>query len=264
VIVDSHAHLEEELPAERLVEVMDAAGVDRAVLLAAAQQKIPSVPKVGTAVFRACLRVDSLRIPVYRIARKNRRLKPFVRPDNDSVLAAARDHPDRFIPFVFLNPTLGQEAHDEFDRTVAAGARGVKLHAWLHDYRLTDAIPLLQRCEERGLPVLVHLGLGPPEDVEAVVDRLPNLKLLLAHGGIPHFDRLWRLPRVRFDVALRALVSESTVRRMLETVGSDRVLFGSDAPAGIRVGAGPDSGHRYDVLPLPDRVMGDNLLELIP
>src|SRR5438132_3639236 len=124
---------------------MDRAGIDRAVLLAAAQEKIPSIPKTGTALLRGCLRVPSLRIPVYRIARNNRRLKPFPRPDNDSVLDAAKAHPDRFIPFAFLNAALGAEAHDEFDRTVAAGARGVKLHPWLHDYRLTDAIPLLQR-----------------------------------------------------------------------------------------------------------------------
>src|SRR5439155_9468675 len=167
-------------------QTMDHSGIDRAVLLAAAQEKIPSIPRTGTALLRGCLRVPQLRIPVYRIARKNRRLRPFVRPDNDSVLEAARAYPERFIPFAFLNPSLGQEAHDEFDRAIAAGARGVKLHLWLHDYRLTEAIPLLQRCEQRHLPVLVHLGLGPPEDVEAVLDRCPELELVLAHGGIPH------------------------------------------------------------------------------
>ena len=46
---------------------------------------------------------------------------------------------------------------------------------------------------------------------------------------------------------------------MLDTVGSERVLFGSDAPAGIR----DDGGHRYDLPPLPDRTMADNLLALI-
>ena len=261
MIVDSHAHLEHELPAERLVEAMDGAGIDRAVLLAAAQQTIPSIPKTGTAFLRGCLHVPPLRIPVYRIARKNKRLKPFTRPDNDSVLEAAKAHPERFIPFAFLNPALGQEAHDEFDRTVAAGVRGVKLHCWLHDYRLTDAIPLLQRCQRAGLPILAHLGLGPAEDVEAVLDACPRLKLVLAHGGIPHFERLWRLPRVRFDVALRPLVSESTVRRLLRAVGADRVIFGSDAPTGIRADGG---GHRYDVPALPDRTMGENLVSLLP
>src|SRR5205814_6566852 len=133
-------------------------------------------------LLRGCLRGPPLRIPVYRIARNNKRLKPFTRPDNDSVLDAAKAHADRFIPFAFLNASLGQEAHDEYDRTIAAGARGVKLHTWLHDYRLTDALPLLERCAELGLPVLVHLGLGPPEDVAEVIDRLPTLNLVLAHG----------------------------------------------------------------------------------
>ena len=260
MIVDSHAHLEHELPAGELVLAMDRTGIDKAVLLAAAQEKIPSIPKAGTALLRGCLHISPLRIPAYWIARKNKRVQPFPRPDNDSVLQAAREHPDRFIPFAFLNPALGQEAHDEFDRTVAAGARGVKLHPWLHDYQLIDAIPLLKRCEERALPVLAHLGLGPPEDVEAVLEACPKVKLILAHGGIPHFDRLWRLPRVRFDVALRALISEATVRRMLDAVGPGRVLFGSDAPAGIRA----DGGHRYQLPQLPDRAMADNLLSLLP
>jgi predicted TIM-barrel fold metal-dependent hydrolase len=133
------------------------------------------------------------------------------------------------------------------------------LHPWLHDYRLTDALPLIKRCESGGLPVLVHLGLGPAEDVEAVLDACPRVKLILAHGGIPHFERLWRLPRVRFDIALPALVSRSTVRRLLDVVGPDRVLFGSDAPVGIR----SNGGHAYDVPPLPDRAMGENFLVLL-
>ena len=256
MIVDSHAHLEHELPANELVAAMARAGIDRAILLAAAQEKIPSIPKAGTALLRGCLRVEPLRIPVYRIARKNKRLKPFVRPDNDFVLEAAKQHPDRFVPFAFLNASLGAEAHEEFDRVIAAGARGVKLHTWLHDYRINDALPLLERCQERGLPVLVHLGLGPPEDVAEVVDKLPNLNLILAHGGIPHFEKLWRLPRVRFDVALPALCSEATVRRMLAAVGPDRVLFGSDAPAGIRTDG---RGHAYKLPPLPERSMGANV-----
>ena len=106
------------------------------------------------------------------------------------------------------------------------------------------------------MPVLVHLGLGPPEDVAEVVDKLPNLNLILAHGGIPHFEKLWRLPRVRFDVALPALCSEATVRRMLAAVGPDRVLFGSDAPAGIRTDG---RGHAYKLPPLPERSMGANV-----
>jgi hypothetical protein len=46
---------------------------------------------------------------------------------------------------------------------------------------------------------------------------------------------------------------------MLEAVGPDRVLFGSDAPVGLRM----DGHHRYELPPLPDRAMGDNVLSLL-
>jgi predicted TIM-barrel fold metal-dependent hydrolase len=99
--------------------------------------------------------------------------------------------------------------------------------------------------------------VGPAEDVETVLDRCPKLRLVLAHAGVPHFERLWRLPRIRFDVALPALVSDGTVRRMLAAVGPERVLFGTDAPVGIRT----NGGHAFRLPPLPDRAMGENAME---
>ena len=62
---------------------------------------------------------------------------------NERVFEAARQHPDRLLPFAFVNPALGQEAHDELDRRLGE-ARGVKLHVWFHGYRLTDALPILK------------------------------------------------------------------------------------------------------------------------
>jgi predicted TIM-barrel fold metal-dependent hydrolase len=258
VLVDAHCHLEPELPVTELLGAMDAAGVDRAVLLAAAQAPITSVPKAGAALFRGCVRLPGVGMAVYRAALRSKRVVPFPRPDNEVVFDAARAHAERFVPFAFLNPAVGAEAHDELDRRLASGAAGVKLHPWLHEYRLTDALPVLERAAAAGIPVLAHLGTGPAEDVEAVMDRLPRLKLVLAHAGIPHFERLWTLPGIRFDVAA-PLVSRRTMRRLVRAVGPERVLYGSDAPIGIR-GSG---GHAYDLPPLPDRAMGQNLLDLL-
>ncbi len=258
MLVDSHCHLEPELPLPGLLQAMDAAGVDRAVLLAAAQAPIASVPKVGAALFRGCVRLPGVGMAVYRGALKSKRVVPFPRPDNDVVFDAARAHPERFVPFAFLNPALGDEVHGELDRRLAEGAAGVKLHPWLHGYRLTDAMPVLVRAAVAGIPVLAHLGTGPAEDVERVMQRLPALKLVLAHAGIPHFERLWRLPGIRFDVAA-PLVSPRTMRRLVRAVGAERVLYGSDAPIGIRGGG----GHAYALPPLPDRAMGQNLLDLL-
>lgn len=257
MIVDGHCHLEPELPPGALLAAMDAAGVERAVLLAAAQAPLKA-PKLGTALFRGCVRLPGIGMAVYRSALRSKRVVPFPRPDNDPVFAAAAAHPERFVPFAFVNPALGTEAHDELDRLLASGAAGVKLHPWLHRYRLIDALPVLERAAARGLPVLAHLGSGPAEDVEAAAERLPSLKLVLAHGGIPHFERLWRLARIRFDVAA-PLVSPRTMRRLVRTVGPDRVIYGSDAPIGIRDGG----AHAYALPELPDRAMGQNLLDLL-
>lgn len=259
MIVDAHLHLEPELPLPRLIETMERGGVDRAVLIAAAQEPLGAVRRRMT-VFRRCMEIPPLRMPLYRFATRVRP-RPHLRPDNGAVFEAARSHPDRFFPFAFLNPALGDEAHDEFDRRLTEGARGVKLHPWFHDYRLTDALPLLRRCEAAGLPVLAHLGLGPAEDVAEVLERCPKLKLVLAHAGLPHFERIWALPRVFFDVASpRTLVSRRTIERLLGAAGAARVVFASDGPIGLR----RNGAHAYrDETGLPDRSMGPNLEALL-
>ena len=259
MILDGHAHVEPELGVDALVAAMDAAGVAQAVLIGAAQEPIGKINPAGPPILHACMRVPALRMPIYRIARST--MHQLRRPDNSAVFQAARAHPGRFLPYAFVNPLLGREAHDELDRCLEHGARGLKLHLWFHRYRLPDALPILKRVADAGLPVLAHLGFGPPEDVEIVLDKLPNLKLVLAHAGIPHFERLWRLPRVKFDVAATpALISRGTVKRLVDSVGPSRVVFGSDAPVGIRARGGD---YRYDPPPLPSQCFGETLASFL-
>jgi len=259
VAVDAHCHLDPELPIDRLVAAMDAGGIDRAVLIPAAQEPIGRVGAAGPAIFRACMEVPPLRMPMYRVARRAGGLRPYAEPDNDGALAAARAYPERFLPFAFVNPALGTRALEELDRVVSLGAAGVKLHLWFHGYRLPEALPVLRRAASRGLPVLAHLGFGPAEDVAAVLDAVPGLKLILAHAGMPHFERLWAVDRVWFDVAAPQLVGSRMRERLVRAVGPARVIFGSDAPIGIRAG----SDYRYAPPPLPDRAMGANLESLL-
>jgi hypothetical protein len=258
VIIDGHAHLDPELSVQEFIARMDADGVSRAALIGAANKPLGPINPAGPAIMHACMRLPPLRLPIYRIARNT--MHQHKRPDNDGVFEAARAYPDRILPYAFVNPLLGQEAHEELDRCIELGARGLKLHPWLHRYRLTEALPILARASAAGLPVLAHLGFGPPEDVEIVLEKLPALKLILAHAGIPHYERLWRLPRVLFDTAAPQLVSRGMVKRLLDEVGPDRVVFGSDAPVGIRARAG---GYRYRPPPLPSRCFGDTLGALL-
>lgn len=260
MIVDAHLHLEPELPVEGILAAMDAAGVSRACLIAAAQVPLgPAASGGGARVFRTCMALRPMRGAMYRLATRFRP-QPHLEPDNDAVFAAARAHPDRFLPFAFVNPTL-PSAHDELDRRIADGARGVKLHPWFHDYRLSQALPLLRRCEAAGLPVLAHLGRGPASDVEAVLDACPRLALILAHAGIPHFEKFWTMDRLLFDTASpRTMLHPRVLRALVEAVGPERIVFASDGPTGLREAAG---GYGYEFPPIPDRAMGDNLARVL-
>src|SRR5215475_3725449 len=127
---------------------------------------------------------------------------PFHEPDgyraaNDDVLAAARAAPD-----VLLVPCCRVNPHDtplpEAERSLAAGAMGIKLHpraeAFTLDHPTVSSIVAI--ANERSLPVLIHAGRGIPAlGLHAVqlAEDFPNARLILAHAGISDLSWIWRV-----------------------------------------------------------------------
>jgi predicted TIM-barrel fold metal-dependent hydrolase len=284
-IVDAHAHLEERmLDLPTMIAQLDARGIDRVALIPVMGDPLPSTPDLLLAFLRRLLR--SPLYPAAKIIDAATRTKRgdlrlgrkifqiYRRPDNDSVAAAIAKRPDRFLGWIFLNPRQ-HDALDELERLRALpGFVGVKLHPFWHDFALREALPLARRCEELGLPMLVHMGFGPGGDWRVLADACPRLRLIFAHAGIPHYDRLW--PHLRTDRRLWIDVSspyldEALVRDAVAAVGPERALYGTDAPYGFH---GADGTYDYGVirgwverLPAPargiDRILGENVLEII-
>jgi uncharacterized protein len=167
---------------------------------------------------------------------------PFHEPDgyraaNDDVLAAARDAPDGLlIPFCRVNP------HDtpvpEAERSLAAGAQGIKLHpraeAFTLDHPTVRSIVAL--ANERSLPVLIHAGRGIPAlGLHAVqlAEEFPNARLILAHAGTSDLSWIWRaaadLPNLLFDTAWWI---PADLEALFSLVPPGQILFASDAPYG--------------------------------
>jgi hypothetical protein len=114
--------------------------------------------------------------------------------------------------------------------------------------------PYYEICERAGVPVFFHTGLDGPEPqrlvspafrielgdpllLQDVVIRFPKLKIVIMHMGWPFFDHalymLYAYPNVLVDVAvvdwiLGKAVFERMLREAIDTVGNDRILFGSD------------------------------------
>ena len=104
---------------------------------------------------------------------------------------------------------------------------------------------IYRRCEERGLPVMVHTGTsifpgarskyGRPMELDDVAIDFPDLTILMAHGGRPlwmdeAFFVLRRHPNVYLEL------SGIPPKKLLEYFPrldevSDRVVWGTDWPS---------------------------------
>lgn len=160
---------------------------------------------------------------------------------NDRTAELSNYVPGFFIPFCFLDPTLGDAfVREEIDRCHREfGFRAIKLEIACNVAEpATD--PVFARAAELGFPVLVHstdtehMGnrgqQSDSEDVRAAARRNPDTQMIMAHltsAGYRGVQAIEDLPNVVIDTSgmqPEAGIVEYAVSRL----GDDRVLFGSD------------------------------------
>jgi predicted TIM-barrel fold metal-dependent hydrolase len=171
---------------------------------------------------------------------------------NDAILAAARASGGRFVPFCTLNPALPlRDVFKEAERCAAAGARGVgELRPASLGLDLDGAAgETLARCaRELDLVLLFHASepvghLYPGKQggelgaLYRFIAAHPDVRVVAAHwgGGLPFYALM---PEVRaalantcFDTAATTLLYDQGVyRRVIDLVGVERILWGSDFP----------------------------------
>jgi len=252
MIIDTHCHLDlTENPPEKMIEFMDAGGVDKAVIFACVCDNLPSVPAALLWVARTLLQTPfaGIALGIYEDATSSQpgKLKTggkffdiHTAPDNIPVAEAIKQHPDRFIGFQTLNPKDNPDVLKQFEQGINEhGMKGVKVHSWFHDYNPGKLLmEIAGRCRELGLPILLHMG-GRPDtsNVQVLLDAFPDLKLILAHLGIPFFQRSWEqaknYPNVYMDIS-GPYLSAGLVRKAVKAVGPDKIIYGTDAPYGLR------------------------------
>jgi len=258
MIIDAHAHLDlEEITGEDYIRLMDASGVNKVVLLASLNGLIPPTPDWQISIMRFLLStpLQPLGKRIYESLIKGDCLKGggktihiVQNPDNDSVSQVVSKYPERFMAFAVINPKL-KNAMEILEKGVEEqGMVGVKCHAWWHRINISsELLPIAQRCEEKGLPLLVHLGGGRQTgNFEVLLDNCPRLKLILAHVAIPHFQSKWKVIKEQkncFVDISGSYLNASLVRRAVKALGPEKVIFGSDGPISLRRKAG---GYSYE------------------
>lgn len=158
------------------------------------------------------------------------------RPANDAVLEMAGDSDGLLVPFCRVNPH--DDAVAEAERSLAAGARGIKLHPRAEEFTLDHPAvrSLIAIAHERTLPVLIHAGRGIPAlGLHAVqlAEEFPDARLILAHAGICDLSWIWRVapdyPNLLFDTAWWL---PADMLALFSLVPPGQIVFASDSPYG--------------------------------
>jgi predicted TIM-barrel fold metal-dependent hydrolase len=158
-------------------------------------------------------------------------------------------YPDRFIPFVSVDPSLGSEAVDRLVHAVEKlGCRGLKLVPPVQQFDISAPKhdPLWEAALGLDIVVWTHCAhqrshpdsdarWGAPMLVEPVAHKYPDLKIVLGHCGFPWQWEAWSLvvrhPNVYVDIsAFAKLYNHMPWDAYSKFDAEHKVLFASDNP----------------------------------
>jgi len=166
---------------------------------------------------------------------------------NQDLAEIARRYPDRFIPFVGIDPRR-PKAKEILLRGIEEKVKGIKWEVFPPTQE--EGFPLLEIAEKEELILIVHQGpLFPPFDtshhhpchLDAVLARFPDLKVVAAHMAFAWWRELIEVGQKRenlfCDFSAWQLVARGNfpqfchiLRRVADGIGANRVLFGTDGP----------------------------------
>ena len=171
---------------------------------------------------------------------------------NDYILESIARYPDRLIGFGSVQPLSCEAALDEIERCAQGGIKGVgELRPDIQLFNLVDdevVRPFVETIRKHKLILLSHAsepvgdnypgkGMVTPDMLYPFITSYPELTIVLAHwgGGLPFYALMPEVKRalknVYFDTAASPLLySPQIYNQVIQLIGSDRILFGSDFP----------------------------------
>jgi predicted TIM-barrel fold metal-dependent hydrolase len=203
--------------ADELIASMDEAGVDISVIL-----------NIGWTTHELCVET------------------------NDYIIDAVSRYPQRLVGFGAVQPQSPKAAAAEIERCARAGIKGVgEMRPDIQLFDLCDEMvmnPLAEVLKAHKLILLLHAsepigheypGKGgiTPDILYPFITSFPDLTVVCAHwgGGLPFYALMPEVKKamanVYFDSAASSfLYTPQVYSQVIQLVGADRVLFGSDYP----------------------------------
>ena len=171
---------------------------------------------------------------------------------NDYIMEAVARYPRRLVGFCAVQPQSFQAALDEIERCARGGMRGVgEVRPDIQLLNLRDEAlmkPFIEAITSHNLILLTHVsepvghqysgkGSVTPDILYPLITSFPDLTLVCAHwgGGLPFYALMPEVKKamsnVFFDTAASPfLYSPQIYNQVVQLIGADKILFGSDYP----------------------------------
>jgi uncharacterized protein len=176
----------------------------------------------------------------------------FCTETNDYIMESVSRYPKRLVGFGAVQPKEPDSALKEIERCVKGGLRGIgELRPDIRqiDLKNPETIkPFIESIVKNNLILLTHSsepvghnyqgkGTVTPDFLYSLITKFPELKLVCAHwgGGLPFYALMPEVKKafknVYFDTAASPfLYSPQVYNQVIQLVGREKILFGSDYP----------------------------------
>ena len=171
---------------------------------------------------------------------------------NEYIMESIDRYPHRLVGFCTVQPRSLESALDEIERCAKGGIRGVgemRPDMQLLDLRDEEVMePFIELMRKHKLILLYHAtepvgheypgkGAVTPELLYSFITSYPDLTIVCAHwgGGLPFYALMpevkQAMSNVFFDTAASPfLYSPQVYGQVIQLVGVDKIVFGSDYP----------------------------------
>jgi predicted TIM-barrel fold metal-dependent hydrolase len=215
MVIDADCHISSQefdslaITADELIEQMDQAGIDKAIIW--------------------------LKPPYDRD----------IAPENKAVYDATKKYPNRLLGFGWANPRLGSGATVDAIKQCFEeyGFLGIKFNGAQDDYVIDDpdiGLPFIEKATQYGKPIAFHIGADFYENTHPyrlghIASSFPDAQFFMVHMGgaaLPALDRsaieaTARNPNITI---IGSAIPAQAILSAIHTVGVERVCFGSDTP----------------------------------
>ncbi|MBR5869782.1 MAG: amidohydrolase [Clostridia bacterium] len=160
-----------------------------------------------------------------------------IKDANRAAFSCREQWGDFYYPGIHIHPAFVKTSCEEISR---AHAQGILLIGELvpymmgwQSYSCPEMLEILSYAAE--LDMVVSMHPTNPQDMGALAAALPHLKLVYAHlSGYGqyehHLDLMQKYENVYFDYSAHGSDFDGLLRKTIDRVGRDRILFGTDYP----------------------------------